>query len=282
MNKRVLVAGATGYLGKYVTKKFKSSGYWVRALGRSSQKLDLLNNQCDEKFIADITNKNSLKGVCDEIDIVFSSIGITKQKDGLTYMDIDYQANKNILDEAINSGVKKFIYISVFGIEKLKNLKAIQAKLKFEKALKESGLDYSIIYPNGFFSDMLEYLQMAKKGKGIVIGSGESKINPIHGEDLAEVCVSTVNSRESVIDVGGPEIFSHNDIFDVAFKVYGKKPKISHFPIWMKNLMLGIVRLFTSVKIYGPIEFFMSVLSTDMVAPKYGKLKLKDFFEENR
>ena len=153
--KNVLVAGATGYLGKYVTKKFKNSGYWVRVLGRDNHKLDTLNEHYDENFIAEVTDKNSLVGVCKDIDIVFSSIGITKQKDGLTYMDVDYKANKNLLDEALESGVKRFIYISVFGIDKLKNLKAIQAKLKFESALKDSGIDYTVIYPNGFFSDML-------------------------------------------------------------------------------------------------------------------------------
>jgi uncharacterized protein YbjT (DUF2867 family) len=276
--KKVLVAGATGYLGKYVTKKFKSSGYWVRALGRSKHKLNTLDEHCDDKFIANITDDSSLRGICNDIDIVFSSIGITKQKDGLTYMDVDYQANKNLLDEAISSGVKKFIYVSVFGIEKMKNLKAVQAKIKFENALKDSGLDYTIIYPNGFFSDMMEYLQMAKKGKGMVIGSGNNKINPIHGADLAEVCVDAVNSQESMIEVGGPEIFTHNEIFEIAFDIYNAKLKVSHFPIWMKNLSLALLRIFTPVKVYGPVEFFMTVLSTNMVAPKYGKLKLEDYF----
>ncbi len=36
---RVLVAGATGYLGKFVTREFKQRGYWVRALTRSAQRL---------------------------------------------------------------------------------------------------------------------------------------------------------------------------------------------------------------------------------------------------
>jgi len=38
--KRVLVAGATGYLGHYVVKQFKKQGYWVRALTRSADRLD--------------------------------------------------------------------------------------------------------------------------------------------------------------------------------------------------------------------------------------------------
>jgi hypothetical protein len=35
-------------------------------------------------------------------------------------------------------------------------------------------MDYSLVYPNGFFSDMLEYLQMANKGRGYVFGSGKT------------------------------------------------------------------------------------------------------------
>jgi nucleoside-diphosphate-sugar epimerase len=41
---------------------------------------------------------DTLKGICDGIDVVISSIGITRQKDGLKYMDVDYQGNKNLLD----------------------------------------------------------------------------------------------------------------------------------------------------------------------------------------
>ena len=75
-------------------------------------------------------------------------------------MDVDYQSNKNLLEEAKREGVSKFIYVSVFNAEKMSHLKGIQAKLKFTEALKASGMDYLIINPNGFFSDMLEYLNI--------------------------------------------------------------------------------------------------------------------------
>ena len=98
--KRILVAGATGYLGRYVVKEFKKQGYWVRALARSADRLDDLKDYVDEAFIGAVTDPASLDGICQDIDIVFSSIGITKQKDNLTYMDVDYQSNKNLLEEA--------------------------------------------------------------------------------------------------------------------------------------------------------------------------------------
>ena len=173
--KHVLVAGASGYLGRYVVQEFKKQGFAVRVLARNSAKLENLNEYIDETFIGEITDSISLLGLCKDIDIVFSSVGITKQKDGLTYLDVDYQGNMNLLEEAEKEGVPKFIYVSVFNAENMKNLKGIQAKVRFEEELKKSGIDFSIVYPNGFFSDMLEYLQMAKKGRGYVFGSGENK-----------------------------------------------------------------------------------------------------------
>ena len=276
-----LVAGATGYLGQYAVREFKKQGYWVRALTRNADRLENLNDDVDETFIGAVTDLASLNGICQDIDIVFSSIGITKQKDNLTYMDVDYQGNMNLLEEAKKEGVSKFIYVSVFNAEKMSNLKGIEAKLKFTEALKESGLNYLVVNPNGFFSDMLDFLKMAKQGRGYVFGSGEYSINPIHGEDLAEVCVNAANEAEKEINVGGPDVFTHNQILANAFESLGKPVKISRIPIWLRNVILATLRLFTSVKTYGPLEFFMTVLAMDMVAPTYGKHHLKDFFFGN-
>ena len=280
--KKVLVAGATGYLGRYVLQELKKQGYRVRALARNANKLEDLKEYIDEVFEGEVTNPETLIGICESINYVISSVGITKQKDGLTYMDVDYQGNKNLLEEAKKEGISKFIYVSVFNAEKMKNLKGIQAKVRFTEELKESGLNYLIVYPNGFFSDMLDYLQMAKKGRGYVFGSGEYKINPIHGEDLAEVCVNAVTGEEKEINVGGPDILTHNEIVAIAFESLNKKIKISRVPIWLRNFILATLRFFTSVKTYGPVEFFMTVLAVDMVAPTYGKYHLKEFFLKNK
>jgi len=280
--KKVLIAGATGYLGRHVVQEFKKQGYWVRALARNVAKLESLSEHIDETFIGEVTDPKSLRGICKDVDIMFSSIGITKQKDNLTYMDVDYRGNRNLLEEAKKEGISKFIYVSVFNADKMKHLKGIQAKVRFEEELRESGLDYSIVFPNGFFSDMLDYLKMAKKGKGYVFGSGEYRINPIHGQDLAEVCVNAVTGMDKEINVGGPDIFTHNEILTIAFQSLKKGVKISRIPLWIRNFLLAIMRIFTSAKTYGPLEFFMTVLAVDMVAPTYGKYHLKDFFLENK
>ncbi|MBD3177114.1 MAG: NAD(P)H-binding protein, partial [Armatimonadia bacterium] len=110
---RVLVAGATGYLGGFVLSELKARGRWVRALVRSPGKLSHQEIRPDEVAEAEITRPDSLGGVCEDIDCVFSSVGITRQKDGLTFRDVDCQGNLNLLKEAEAAGVGRFVYVSV-------------------------------------------------------------------------------------------------------------------------------------------------------------------------
>ena len=84
--KKVLVTGSTGYLGRYVIKELKKQGCWVRALARNVKKIEDLNEYIDEVFEAEVTKTETLNGICDGVDYVISSIGITRQKDGLKYM----------------------------------------------------------------------------------------------------------------------------------------------------------------------------------------------------
>ncbi len=277
-----MIAGATGYLGHHIVKEFKKRGFLIRALARNTGKLNNINDHIDEVVIGEVTDSDSIRGICKDMDIVFSSIGITKQKDNKTYFDVDYLGNKNLLEEAKKEGISKFVYTSVFNAEKMRNLKGVQAKLKFAKDLKESGVNYLIINPNGFFSDMLAYLKMAKKGRGYVFGSGNNKINPIHGEDLAKFCANAIDGEEKEINVGGPDILTHNEILTIAFESLAKEVTISRIPTWLRNCLLKTLRTFTSIKTYGPIEFFMTVLAVDMVAPTYGKHHLREYFIENR
>jgi uncharacterized protein YbjT (DUF2867 family) len=250
-------------------------------LARNVQKLVHLKDYVDDLFIGEVTDSASIGGVCKDIDYVISSVGITRQRDGLTYMDVDYQSNRNLLDCALAGGVSKFVYVSVLNAHLMQDLKIIQAKERFVSDLKRSTLDHTIIRPTGFFSDMLEFLTMAKKGKVNLFGSGEYRINPIHGMDIAKVCVDAFLGSETEIEVGGPETFTHRQIAELAFDVLQKDAKISCMPLWLKNMILWFMRLFTSSKTFGPVEFLMTALSMDGVAPPYGEERLRDFFEKN-
>ncbi|PCI34181.1 MAG: NmrA family protein [Flavobacteriaceae bacterium] len=277
--KHVLVAGATGYLGQYLVKELLKRNHHVRVLIRKESQKALFEGVTDF-FIGEITQVETLMGICENIDWVFSSIGITRQKDGMTYMDVDYQGNLNLLNLAKKSSVESFLYVSALGGDQLRQLKIFEAKEKFVDALKVSGLDYTVMRPNGFFSDMKDFLNMGKNGTVYLFGHGNYKLNPIAGADLAEICVDAIATDTTEVLVGGPDMLSQNELAALALKAWGQDINIVHLPDWIRRFVIWMVRRCTSSKTYGPIEFFMTLMAFDNIAPTYGTKRLKDFFKE--
>lgn len=278
MMKKVLVAGATGYLGQHLVKELKTRGFWVRVLIRKEAQKEKFET-VDDFFIGKVTKPESIKGVTKDIDWVFSTIGITRQKDGMTYMDVDYQGNSNLLKEALIDKVESFEYISAINGDNLRHLKIFEAKEKFVDELKSSGINYCVLRPNGFFSDMKDFLNMAKAGRVYLFGKGELKLNPIDGADLAKVCVDKVIEGAKEETVGGVDILTQNELAELALKAWDKPIKISHLPDWTRRLTIWILRTFTSSKTYGPIEFFLTAMAFDNIANQYGPNRLEDFFK---
>lgn len=278
--KKILVAGSTGYLGSHLIKALIQHDVHFKAIARKRTKLVNLGVKKEQMIIAEATDPTSLKGTFEGLDMVISSLGITRQKDGLSYMDVDYQANMNLLNEAKAAGIQKFIYVSAIHGDKMRQLKIMEAKEKFVDALKDSGLDYIIIRPNGFFSDMKDFLEMAKTGKVYLFGRGEYKLNPIHGEDLANFILESLDSKENQIAIGGPDILTQKEIATLALKAFGKPEKIIHLPDWIRRATISVMRIFTSAKTYGPFEFFLTMMAQDNIAPRYGIHRLSTFFHQ--
>lgn len=277
--KKVLVAGATGYLGQYLVKELKKRGFWVRILIRREAQKQLFT-KVDDIFVGEITRPETLNGITHNIDWVISSVGITRQKDGLTYMDVDYQGNANLLNEALKDQVEAFQYISAINGDRLRQLKIFEAKEKFVDELTNAAIQQSIIRPNGYFSDMKDFLTMAKGGRVYLFGDGKQQLNPIHGADLAEFCVDKMIAGSLEEGVGGPDILSQNQLASIALQAWSKPIKIYHLPDWLRKAIIWSLRTFTSSKTYGPIEFFLTAMAKDNVAQTYGTHHLNEFFKE--
>ncbi|WP_221568675.1 SDR family oxidoreductase [Alkalihalobacillus sp. TS-13] len=285
--KRVLVAGATGYLGRYVVTALKNHEFYTKVLVRHPDKLSQRGKflapsipNADEVVIGDITKRETLKHICNNIDYVFSSVGITTQKDRLTFNDVDFQGNLNLLKEAEHSHVDKFMYIHVYLDDDLKEAgPLIEAKKRFVKALIESNVDHIIVRPTGYFSDLTQFLKMAKKGRVYLIGDGKTRINPIHGEDLARFCIQSFSEENQTLDIGGPEILTYEQIAYLAFDVFNQKKQIVHIPVgFLKPASVGLKLV--SKHYYGLYRFFMNVMTNNVIAPMYGNHKIKNYFND--
>jgi len=279
---RVLIVGATGYLGKYLIQECKQQGYWVRALARNVSKLGPVKDCVDDVFVGEATKPETLHGLCDTIDIIISALGVASSagKETTPLDDIDYGGNSSIVKEAIRAKVKKFIYVAFINTSGFEHLEITKIKEKFIKELHQSGLQYCVMRPTAFFSDMSAILDQARKGTVYLLGSGQNRSNPIHGADLAKVCVDAVKSSETELSVGGPEIFSYQEAAELAFRVLEKDPKIKKIPVWPFTVLLKVLRPFLSRRKFTLIQFLLGAFTNDAVVPKYGFRTLEELYRE--
>ena len=285
--KKVLVAGSTGYIGRYVVQELRQRNYWVRALVRNTDKIKqagphlepALAPLIDEIFVGEATRPDTITDVCNGIDIVFSSLGMTRPDFVHSPLDVDYKANLNLLRLAMNAGVRKFVYVSVFNAHKMMEIQNIQAHEKFVDELRASGIEYAVVRPTGYFSDMAQFLNMARSGVMMTLGEGDKRSNPIHGADLARVCVDAIEGNDAIIEVGGPETFTYREVADMAAEVVGKQPFVASLPIWLADGVAAVTGLINR-DIQDIAMFASAVSKTDSVAPAHGTNRLRDFFVE--
>jgi len=287
MSSSVLVAGSTGYLGRFATRAFNRRGYRVRALTRSEERLAKpgpfaappVDEFVDEAFVGEITRPETLAGLMDGVDFVFSSIGISRQRDGLSFEQVDHQANRLLVELAKQAGVRKFVYVSLWGQDEIRHLEIVRAHEQVVAALEDSGLPHCIVRPSGYFSDMGVLLDMAKRGRSFLVGPGENRFNPIHGADLAEVCVDAIESDQRELGAGGPDTLTQRQAAELAFEVLGRPSRIVVLPMW---LMRGGVKLIGMLnKQFGDLfEFIVTAGEIDGVAPSVGRTTLRSYFEE--
>jgi uncharacterized protein YbjT (DUF2867 family) len=276
---RVLVAGAGGRLGRHLLKELAARGHNVRALVRdpctmAGEDLDV--------FGGDARRPESLKGACEGVECVVSALGgslaLRYTPPGATYRDVDLSANLNLLAEARRAGVRKFVYVSLHGAERLRRLVYVDAHEEFVEALGASGLEHTVVRPTGFFYVFAEIFRMAARGRALLVGDGRARTNPIHEADAARACADAVAAGERELSVGGPEVYTRREIAESAFRALGRPPKITSLPPGLVRALVSPVKLFDR-RLYDLLEFGLAVGLVDVVAPPYGSRRLPEYFQ---
>lgn len=286
--KFVLVAGASGYLGRHVVAELKRQGHRVRALvrqrdplwKRSEQLAPAVGAEVDEIIVGDLTQPASLQGICHQIQCVISCAGLSvKDANRLTPEQVDYHGNRNLLIEAIKAGsVEKFIYVSMFPRQQEPDPVQL-AKEKFVKDLQESVMTSYIVRPTLFYSELLPLLFTAHAGHIWLPGDSSHKLNPIHGRDLAEACIKGMIAKEKELSIGGPEILSLDEICRLAFKAQNKPARVLPIPGPLSGLARAWLQLLGRRQL-ASFEFLRAEgLRTGLPAAQ-GQQQLENYFKQ--
>ena len=278
---KVVLAGAYGNLGADVFRTLNKEGHEVIALDMMQRDIGVDSNY---KYIeVDVTDPDTLKGVCDGADVVITTVGLTKGSATVSNYDIDYKGNLNLLKEARKAKVKHFVYISVIKADKAPNVPMVHAKYLFEEKLKKSGLNYVIHRPTGYFYDIVKVFKpmVVEKGKVTLLGKKDVHANVISTEDFAEFIVKHMLDENKMYNVGGKETYTYEEIAKMCFKAAGKKPVIKRAPAWL----FDVLGFFNWLKKNGKdavIRFSKFTLTDDMVGDTvYGDMSFAQYIKEN-
>ena len=256
-SKTVLVAGASGYIGKFVCKELTSRGHSVITIGRSnSHAVDTL---ICRKIEVDLCSRQGIEGFkhsIPRVDVVISCLGSRSggRKDAWL---VELGANQTLLSLARSKHATQFVLLSAICVQKPR-LEFQFAKLAFEKKLIKSGIPYTIVRPTAYFKSLAGQIENVKAGKPFyVFGDGNNTAcKPISGCDLAVFmsdCIELSKRRNKILPVGGPgPSITPKQQGEMLFRLIDKPCRIRQFPS-------GIFRALSTLMV--PLGVFSERLS---------------------
>jgi uncharacterized protein YbjT (DUF2867 family) len=249
--KTVALAGGSGFIGRAIARRLLAAGgIKVRVLTRNPEKARAASDLPGVDFVrADIAQPASLKDALLEVDTIvdaiqFDGYPVENPRQGLTFDRIDYGGAVALLDAAKQAGVNQFIYVSGAAADENSTHPAFRAKGRAERAIRESGLAYTIFRPSlvyGPEDKVVNGLARALRFAPVfgVPGTGQQTVQPVLVDDLAACVMLAVSGRgrNGTYDIGGPDRMTFDAMMQIIMDASGHHRPLFHIP---EGIMRGI------------------------------------------
>lgn len=217
----ILVTGGTGFIGEYFIPQLLEQGHRVRLLVRNLNKAKGLFKDTCEYFIGDVTDRDSLNGCCDGVDIVYHMVAkagnqLPNSENFSIFRAVNVEGTRNVADESKKVGVSRFIFVSsiaAMGIVKTTPITEESqctpylpyqvTKYEAEQLLNDyykDGFPCIIVRPTkvyGVGEHEYSYLTLAKlckKGIYPKVGNGNNYTSNIYVTDLVQALIKLVDN----------------------------------------------------------------------------------------
>ena len=270
---KVLITGATGFLGKYVVEELKNNGYQVVAFGRNEKIGKALIDSNVEFFKGDIENKEDLLRAFQGCSAVIHAAALsTVWGKWNNFYKVNVLGTRNIVEICEKQGLK-LVFVSSPSIyagakdqldvkeneaPKDNNLNFyIKSKIMAENIIKNSKLNYMIIRPRGLFgigdTSIIPRLLDLNKKMGIpLFADGKQKVDVTCVENVAYALrLALENERYSrqTYNITNDEPIEFKEILTLFFNEMGTEGK---YLKWNYRLILILVSILEKVyKLFG-------------------------------
>ena len=204
---KILITGATGNIGKELTKLLSEKGISFRAMVRSPEQAEELASLPGSELVeGDFNNHDSLRNALQGVEKAFL---LTNSS------ELAEQQQCSFVEVGSQSGLKHIVKLSQWAADADSPVRFLRYHAVVENLIKKSGIAYTFLRPNLFMQGLLGFRQtIVEKGKffGAV---GDSKISLIDIRDIAAVAAQTLTTpghEGKIYNLTGPESLTHTEV----------------------------------------------------------------------
>src|SRR5262245_54473863 len=247
---KVLVTGASGFIGQALIARLAARGHEVRALARHAEGLAARPHV--EPFKGDLLDSDSLDRAAQGMDAIVHLACATGVANERQVRRVNVDGTRALLDAAQKHNVRRFVFVSTISATRERMGPYGRTKKEGEAMVEHAGLDWvtvrpSLVYgaaPIGLFATLAAYLRSLPVVP--VIGSGELELDPIHVDDVCEVLVQCVTRSDVVgktYDLLGPDRVTFNEFLQRLSRELGIRKPTVHIPGGIALLMASMLGL---------------------------------------
>lgn len=234
---KILVTGATGFVGPSIVQALRASDREVRVLARDPGRTAGLSAIGSEVVAGDVTDPASLQAAVDGCTHVVHLVAIIKGRPA-DFERVMTVGTQNVIAAAKSAGCERFVLMSALGTSDPPTVPYYAAKLAEERDVKASGLEYTIFRPSFIFGPgggaLATFMRQVKLSPVVtVIGSGKQRSQPIWRDDVAEYfarAIADPRAANRVFELGGPDTVNWDELYLAIADALGKRRKLLHIP----------------------------------------------------